>query len=1652
MPDELRISLLGGFRAAVGGGTVSHDAWRRGSATALVKILALAPGHRLHREQLTEALWPLANAEAAASGLRKALHFARHALTADHVRVRDDLVALEADAIWTDVEAFEVAAAAGDVAAALSLYQGDLLPEDRFEPWAEAPRERLRRRFADLLLDSARGLESRGNQRAAVATLARLLDVDPLSEEASAALIRLHAASGQRHLALLVYRRIEDRLREELGVAPGEELVRLHDDVVIGRLAAVPPASVAQPGTARQPITVAPSAGSMPEVRYARSGEVSIAYQVLGGGPVDLVHVMGWVTHIAYMWEEPSWRRFFERLASFSRLILFDKRGTGLSDRVPVEQLPSLETRMSDVQAVMDAAGSRTAAVFGVSEGGPMSALFAATFPERTSALVMYGTYAKRIWAPEYPWAPTPAERRRWYELIESDWGGEVDAATMAPTAAVDPRFRTWWARYCQMSASPAAAMALARMNTQVDVRAVLPSITVPTLILHRTDDRDVDAGGARWMARRIPDARYVELPGEDHLPFAGDQDAILGEIEGFLAEVGRRERRPSTVAALERERKLVTVVTAVLRAPDLPDADPERASDDDEERCVRAVRILEAWGASVLRLPGRSVVAVFGSPTAREDDATRAVRAGLALVEAVAGSVGVESGEVVIDSAQETPTGGEPYDVARHLSELGEPGSVLTGARAWRAARHAFEFEQVGVRGVAGREELAAHRVVRRAPAQAPIARTPMIGRDAELTAVVALVADAVEQGRPRMLSVVGPAGVGKSRLVREAVAAIAHTHDGCGVLRGRCVSTADGVTDWALGEVVRVGCGVPFGETAEVARSRLRAGVISLLRGATLTEVDAMTYALATTAGISLADNPLDRLAPSVVADALGDAWPRFFSAVAAHRPTVVVVEDLHWAGERLVAMLERIVARATGPLALLVTARPELLDDHPGFGASSDSVSTIRLSPLGDAASRRLLDALSATTSLDEARRAEVLAISEGNPYFLEELVAHVAQHTSDVLPDTLRALLAARIDALPTREKRVLQDASVIGRSFWEEPLSRCSEHDIHAAIAGLERRGLVLARDASSIAGQPELVFKHALLRDVAYASLPLTRRARVHAVVAGWLESLEGDRDALLELIAHHYAAAATESAAGDADSRERLRAKAFTHLLAAGTSAQHRYAMKTALALHERALHVAATQAEQLDALEAIGDDHVCAYRGDDAEHRFREAIELTRADAELAGARARLCGKLALAMGDIPGAFAANPDAVSAEALIAEGLAAAEGEVDRARLLLATGAAARLYRGSEPFGQGATRDPLNVDERIDAATEALRVGERRADANLVATALAVLGILYGISGRYAPMIDLVERELAARLEAPSRQLQADALRKRADLAIEMEARFEAGVELARRSYELVRDEPNPHQLMHSTYCLIAGLFRLGRWDEMRDVLDEHVAAFRQDPAVHCRSVADGLVIGAVALALQGHPDAAAGMAALAGDPRASLDTASAWQARFALIRGDARLAVAISEGKALEQGTFSPQHAAVLLDALVELEDWDGVRAMLPIARRDVAGNALLAPTADRAEAQALAAGGDAPSAQRLLGRALSAFGEHHDVLEGARTLALLASVEPDAERERSLRSQAEAILAGLGLTGAAIRTGSPRSRPQPSAGGGTSPPGCG
>jgi class 3 adenylate cyclase len=389
-----------------------------------------------------------------------------------------------------------------------------------------------------------------------------------------------------------------------------------------------------------------------PEVRYARSGDAHIAYQVMGAGPVDLVAVMGFISHLEHWWEDPGWAALWQRLSSFCRLILFDKRGTGLSDRVAESALPTLEQRMDDLRAVLDAVGSRHTALLGVSEGGPMCMLFAATYPERTTALLLYGSFARFLWAPDQPWNPTPKGLETLLGTIEQSWGTGVTLALFAPSLAADPRRVAWQARFERFSASPGAARALLRMAADTDVHHVLPAVTVPTLVVHRTGDRTTDVRGSRLLAARIPGARYVELPGNDHSPSV-DSEAIVGEIAEFLT---------GAPPSVEPDRILATVlftdiVGSTERAVSLGDH-AWRVLLDRHHQLVRAQ--LARWRGREVNTAGDGFLATFDGPA-------RAIRCATAVREAVR-TLGLEIRAGLHTGECELADGGQVSGIAVHL------------------------------------------------------------------------------------------------------------------------------------------------------------------------------------------------------------------------------------------------------------------------------------------------------------------------------------------------------------------------------------------------------------------------------------------------------------------------------------------------------------------------------------------------------------------------------------------------------------------------------------------------------------------------------------------------------------------------------------------------------------------------------------------------------------------------------------------------------------------------------------------------------------------------------------------------------------------------------------------------------------------------
>jgi class 3 adenylate cyclase len=403
------------------------------------------------------------------------------------------------------------------------------------------------------------------------------------------------------------------------------------------------------------------------KTHYADSGGVSIAYQVHGDGPVDLVLVPGFVSQVELLTEDPGVARFFRGLTAFSRMLVFDKRGQGLSDRPG--RPPTLEESMDDLKAVIDAAGFERPALLGISEGGPMSTLYAATYPKEVSALILFGTFARMLATSDFPHGIPTETLDRWGALIRRDWGNPVALNIWAPSRVGDREFERWWARLLRQGTSPAGAIALMDLYREMDVRAILPTIDVPTLVLHRVGDRMVPVAQGRYLAETIPGARYVELEGEDHLPFASDLDTVLGEVEEFL--IGSR-------GASESERALATIlftdiVGSTEKAAELGDRDWRQLL----ERHDAAVRRqLSLHRGREVKTMGDGFLATFDGPA-------RAVRAARAVTEAVR-AIGIEvraglhTGEVEVVGDD---IAGVAVHIGARVASLATAGEVLVSS-----------------------------------------------------------------------------------------------------------------------------------------------------------------------------------------------------------------------------------------------------------------------------------------------------------------------------------------------------------------------------------------------------------------------------------------------------------------------------------------------------------------------------------------------------------------------------------------------------------------------------------------------------------------------------------------------------------------------------------------------------------------------------------------------------------------------------------------------------------------------------------------------------------------------------------------------------------------------------------------------------------
>jgi len=480
---------------------------------ALLVYLAEAKGP-VARDVIATMLWPESPAEVVRARLRRLLHRLHAALGEILATDRSTVRLSTAIELEVDSQQFEEACDHGEFERACSLYQADFLdgfaPGDcpQFDEWVFFRREALRGRAIQALERVVQEKQAAGDYAAAAAHAGRLVALDPLSEIYARHLIRNLMLAGDRTAAERQLAALTQRLRDDLDVAPEAETIALLD------------AGAAEP----------------PATRFVSGGHVHLAFQTYGSGGIDILMLPGFVSHVERVWEDARCRAFLDALALMGRLILFDRRGVGLSDRVGFS--PSAEATAQDIRTVLDAAGSRRVVLFGASEGGPACIRFAADHPGRVAGLILFASLAKGSAAPDYPHALHAGQYEAWLQQLVSAWGGPAGIDTFAPSLAGDAKARAWWAGLLRAASSPGAIKGVLEALRDTDVRPLLGRIAVPTLVLHRRGDRAVRIGAGRHLADHIPKARFIELDGADHFAFAGDSQAVLDSIRPFVDEL----------------------------------------------------------------------------------------------------------------------------------------------------------------------------------------------------------------------------------------------------------------------------------------------------------------------------------------------------------------------------------------------------------------------------------------------------------------------------------------------------------------------------------------------------------------------------------------------------------------------------------------------------------------------------------------------------------------------------------------------------------------------------------------------------------------------------------------------------------------------------------------------------------------------------------------------------------------------------------------------------------------------------------------------------------------------------------------------------------------------------------------------------------
>jgi len=630
-----------------------------------------------------------------------------------------------------------------------------------------------------------------------------------------------------------------------------------------------------------------------------------------------------------------------------------------------------------------------------------------------------------------------------------------------------------------------------------------------------------------------------------------------------------------------------------------------------------RTLRLLgeeiERFGGSIDKFIGDNVMGVFGAPVAHEDDPERAVRAGLAMQQAMEEAnrqsrenydigfslrVGINSGEVMAGAVGDRYTVmGDAVNVAARLQGAGRPDSVTVGESTYRATREAIAYERLEPLTLKGKEEPVpaweATGVLSEPRRGAVRSQTPLIGREYEAELLVSLLDRVRSEGRPHLVTVIGQAGVGKSRLLRELMTTMIDSDEPPTIRRGQCPPYGVGIAYWALAEVLNQEFEIRDRDAPEVAWAKLRSGVTELMTELGDGPAGERNAALL---AIPLGLEPPEELRaaepdPQRMREALFSAARAVIEAIARRRTLVLAIDDIHWADEGMLDLIDHLTRFVRAPLLLVCLARDEVLERRPGWGGGRRNATTIALDPLSEAETRELVAALMPGNEEGAARRLpaaevvpQVAERSGGNPLFAEEMVNRLLEQDTveaEALPSTVQSLLAARLDSLDRPERRLLQSASVVGQSFWEGALTSTAAEeglDLGKTLAGLEEKDLLAPTAGSRLAGEREYAFKHVLIRDVAYSMLPKSVRCRKHVEVAEFIRERAGERsDAVVGLIAEHFArAAALGSEAGlDSDALAELQSQALEALEAAGDAAAALYSNAEAFDRYTAALEL---------------------------------------------------------------------------------------------------------------------------------------------------------------------------------------------------------------------------------------------------------------------------------------------------------------------------------------------------------------------------------------------------------------------------------------------------------------------------------------------